>query len=163
MMSRVFIPLCRPAKGCSLLASRRNFIALVFLVYVTRPIVVVTAAVYDEQSIYSFMSPWKCLDATVSHDGTSDGCLIGTSDGSFSWQKIALSRQYPQLVCRRMRSAPTAGTSQSCAGNFLLAGDQISVPHTCLLSFLHHAGNMSILVYVAMQRGVRSLHFDVIS
>jgi hypothetical protein len=64
----VFLSLCRHAKGCSLLASRRNFIALVFLVYVTRPVVVVTAAVYDEQSIYSFMSPWKCLDATVSHD-----------------------------------------------------------------------------------------------
>jgi hypothetical protein len=45
-------------KGCSLLAFQRNFIALVFLVYVTRP-VVVTAAVYDEQIVYYFMSPCK--------------------------------------------------------------------------------------------------------
>jgi hypothetical protein len=42
----------------SLLVFRRNFIAFVFLVYVTRP-VVVTAGVYDEQSLYSFMSPCK--------------------------------------------------------------------------------------------------------
>ena len=40
----------------SLLVFRRNFIAFVFLVYVTRP-VVVTAAVYDEQIVYYFMSP----------------------------------------------------------------------------------------------------------
>ena len=43
-------------KGCSLLVFRRNFIALVLIVHVTRP-VVVTAGVYDEQSIYYFMSP----------------------------------------------------------------------------------------------------------
>ena len=49
----------------SLLVFRRNFIAFVFIVYVTRP-AVVTAGVYDEQRPYSFMSP--CLDATVSHD-----------------------------------------------------------------------------------------------
>jgi hypothetical protein len=49
-------------KGCSLLAFRRNFIALVFLVYVTRP-VVVTAAVYDEQIFYYFMSPCKGVPA----------------------------------------------------------------------------------------------------
>jgi hypothetical protein len=40
------------------LAFRRHFLVLVFVVYVTRP-VVVTAAVYDEQSIYYFMSPCK--------------------------------------------------------------------------------------------------------
>jgi hypothetical protein len=39
-------------------AFRRHFLVLVFVVYVTRP-VVVTAAVYDEQSIYYFMSPCK--------------------------------------------------------------------------------------------------------
>jgi hypothetical protein len=38
-------------KGCSLLAFRRNFIALVLIVHVTRP-VVVTAGVYDEQRKY---------------------------------------------------------------------------------------------------------------
>jgi hypothetical protein len=43
-------------KGCSLLAFRRNFIALVLIVDVTRP-VVVTAGVYDEQSIYYLISP----------------------------------------------------------------------------------------------------------
>jgi hypothetical protein len=41
---------------------RRNFIALVFFVYVTRP-VVVTAAVYDEQIVYYFMSPCKGVPA----------------------------------------------------------------------------------------------------
>jgi hypothetical protein len=55
----VFLSLRRHAKeGCSLLAFRRNFIALVFLVYVTRPFVV-TAVVYDEQSLYYFMAPCK--------------------------------------------------------------------------------------------------------
>ena len=54
-----------PRGARSLLVFRRNFIAFVFIVYVTRP-AVVTAGVYDEQSPYSFMSP--CLDATVSHD-----------------------------------------------------------------------------------------------
>jgi hypothetical protein len=53
-------------KGCSLHAFRCNFIALVFLVYVTRP-VVVTAAVYDEQSFYYFMSPCKGLESPYDH------------------------------------------------------------------------------------------------
>ena len=43
-------------KGCSLFAFRRNFKALVLIVHVTRP-VVVTAGVYDEQSIYDLISP----------------------------------------------------------------------------------------------------------
>ena len=49
-------------KGCSILAFRRNFLPLVFLVYVTRP-VVVTVAVYDEQIFYYFMSPCKGVPA----------------------------------------------------------------------------------------------------